>query len=710
MGSVNLDNTGSGSAITLSSDGTSLLLNGTAVGGGSANAVPTTTVPVSGQTNNWTVAIGQNVLINVDNNKSSNVGIGYGALELAEDVRTNVAVGGNALRNNGTASFAWQNTAIGVSAGSNVTGGTNNIFMGYNCGGAISGGGQNIIIGAEAYLNKTGSNFQNNVIIGYKAGSGSTQTSPNDQILIGQQAGYNATSGAIAIGNFAVSGNGGFQSVGIGHRALNSGGYIRNTAVGHYCMLNADQTAQENTAMGYYALKQLTTGDGNVAIGNQTALNITTGSYNTLVGNYAGDALTTPTANTFIGQNSGGNITTGSKNTIIGIFNGNQHGLDIRTSSNNIVLSDGDGNPRVIVDGSGNLLAGKTSSATNTVGHELKVNGTAVHTTDGITPFYLNRKTTDGVIAEFRKDNTTVGTIGVSGGNNLYISGEATNHSGVTFGTDVLIPSRQAAMTNGITDLGSSGNRFKDLYLSSNVYANNFMGVNDTNTFVHMGGSDVMSFWTGNNERMRIDSSGNVGIGTNNSVAKLAIKGANDTNFEIQPDISSGVNRITNFNRVSSTYKKLRIDASEHEFYVSGNPKVNIDSSGRVTMPSQPAFYASGGGGGITNGTIITNWVEKHDASNNHTNGRFTAPVAGYYAVSMGVRSINGSSTIYAQIHVNGGGALGLSAIEVKPSMATEHHRGGGYYYLNANDYVEVYAGSNVHTDGSDHFAVTLLS
>jgi len=34
MGSVNLDNTGSGSAITLSSDGTSLLLDGTAVGGG----------------------------------------------------------------------------------------------------------------------------------------------------------------------------------------------------------------------------------------------------------------------------------------------------------------------------------------------------------------------------------------------------------------------------------------------------------------------------------------------------------------------------------------------------------------------------------------------------------------------------------------------------------------------------------------------------
>jgi hypothetical protein len=39
-------------------------------------------------------------------------------------------------------------------------------------------------------------------------------------------------------------------------------------------------------------------------------------------------------------------MTTGSKNTILGAYNGNQGGLDIRTSSNNIVLSDGDGNPR----------------------------------------------------------------------------------------------------------------------------------------------------------------------------------------------------------------------------------------------------------------------------------------------------------------------------------------------------------------------------
>jgi hypothetical protein len=57
-------------------------------------------------------------------------------------------------------------------------------------------------------------------------------------------------------------------------------------------------------------------------------------------------------------------MTTGNNNTILGRYNGNQGGLDIRTASNNIVLSDGDGNPRGIFDSSGNFLVGKTSQLT----------------------------------------------------------------------------------------------------------------------------------------------------------------------------------------------------------------------------------------------------------------------------------------------------------------------------------------------------------
>ncbi len=64
MGKIELDHTGSGSGITLSSDGTDLLLDGTAIGGGGGdpdlyrdNAVSATTPTASGDN---AVAIGTN--------------------------------------------------------------------------------------------------------------------------------------------------------------------------------------------------------------------------------------------------------------------------------------------------------------------------------------------------------------------------------------------------------------------------------------------------------------------------------------------------------------------------------------------------------------------------------------------------------------------------------------------------------------------------
>ena len=67
-------------------------------------------------------------------------------------------------------------------------------------------------------------------------------------------------------------------------------------------------------------------------------------------------------------------MTTGSGNLILGNFSGNQGGLDIRTASNYIVLSDGDGNPRGIFDGSGNLLVGTTTSTVTSGGLYFSIN------------------------------------------------------------------------------------------------------------------------------------------------------------------------------------------------------------------------------------------------------------------------------------------------------------------------------------------------
>ena len=64
------------------------------------------------------------------------------------------------------------------------------------------------------------------------------------------------------------------------------------------------------------------------------------------MGNFSGKTQSTGNNNTYIGYDAGSLMTTGSDNTILGGYNGNQNDLDIRTLSNHIVISDGDGYPR----------------------------------------------------------------------------------------------------------------------------------------------------------------------------------------------------------------------------------------------------------------------------------------------------------------------------------------------------------------------------
>jgi hypothetical protein len=132
-----------------------------------------------------------------------------------------------------------------------------------------------------------------------------------------------------------------------------------NTAIGYQAGYNI--TTPENTFLGYQAgLSGSSSGTGgNTVIGYGTGGALTSGARNTLIGYAAGTALTTGSRNTFVGNRSGSadgagfSVTTGSANTIIGGYGGNQGGLDIRTSSNRVVLSDGDGNPRLVYDNNG---------------------------------------------------------------------------------------------------------------------------------------------------------------------------------------------------------------------------------------------------------------------------------------------------------------------------------------------------------------------
>jgi hypothetical protein len=124
------------------------------------------------------------------------------------------------------------------------------------------------------------------------------------------------------------------------------------------------------------------------------------------------------------------------------------------------------------IDASGNVLVGKTATGIATVGAELKATGELLATVNSDACAFLNRKTSDGDIAVFRKDNTTVGSIGTSGGK-LDIDGPA-NNSGLRFHESSLIPKKNDGVTNGEVDLGYNDGStilgFRNLTLSGGVY------------------------------------------------------------------------------------------------------------------------------------------------------------------------------------------------------------------------------------------------
>ena len=196
---------------------------------------------------------------------------------------------------------------LGDSAMVSNTSGTNNTAIGSSALNANTTAYNNVAVGFQSmYLNTTGTQ---NTATGFRSLRSNTTGSLN--AAFGQNALYGNTTGA------------------------------NNTALGEEA-LQANTTASNNTAVGYQAGYSNTTGLSNAFFGTSAGYTNATGVAQTFLGKDAGK-VSTSNSNTFVGCSAGAAVTTGASNTIIGRYDG-QTGLDIRTASNNVVLSDGDGN------------------------------------------------------------------------------------------------------------------------------------------------------------------------------------------------------------------------------------------------------------------------------------------------------------------------------------------------------------------------------
>ena len=142
---------------------------------------------------------------------------------------------------------------------------------------------------------------------------------------------------------------------------------------------------------------------------------------------------------------------------------------------------------RMRINSNGTLLVGQTTASTSAAGSLFTQTGKAYHIVTGDTPLFVDRKSDDGQLVEFRRDQSVVGSIGSVASNYLSIG---TGDTGILFqdDNDFIEPCNvsTASGRDAAIDLGTATGRFKDLYLSGSAYVgDNIYHDGDTTTYIN---------------------------------------------------------------------------------------------------------------------------------------------------------------------------------------------------------------------------------
>ncbi|OGS06894.1 MAG: hypothetical protein A2270_00465, partial [Elusimicrobia bacterium RIFOXYA12_FULL_51_18] len=516
-----------------------------------------------------------------------NVFVGSSAGRSLTDGNNNAFLGYNAGRSNsrGTSNtfvgfqagykdtLASSNTFVGAYAGYNESTGYANAFFGYYAGGTNTTASANSFVGWYAGgSNQTGSS---NVFMGYNAGR--TNVSGVGNVFLGQSAGYaNTASYNVFLGyNAGYNNSSGKENSFLGTQAgvgTTTGG--NNTFVGYRAALS-NTTGSTNTIVGYMAGYFTQTGSANAIFGNDAGFGATGQSFSstTLVGYRAGFGLTTGNDNILVGFKAGYNITSGTGNIIIGY----DKAAPAATTSNHLSIGG-------IVDG--DLVSGNIGIGTTAPTDKLEVRATVP-----------SQAAISGSITA--TSGTNYGVYGQATG-----VGATTNYGGYFYATGATYNYALRA----VGDIEMHGSRAAPAYIKAQGEMDDSQLILKAGSSAGYFGAISVSGWDGTgvashiymttagNERLRIDNSGNVGIGTASPGAVLDVKGGEirhryDSAFHSFYN-TAGTAR-TGFLQMTTSASYLVTELNNPMYFRTNNTdRISITAAGNVGIGTTAPGYA----------------------------------------------------------------------------------------------------------------------